>query len=75
VGTQVGGVSDVLRGGARGRLVPARDPQALADAVDAALSDESRAHAARIREEVMVEFGSARLCRDLERLYLGHLPR
>jgi N-acetyl-alpha-D-glucosaminyl L-malate synthase BshA len=42
VATDVGGVSEVVRSGETGRLVPARDPRALAAAALDLLSDEPR---------------------------------
>jgi glycosyltransferase involved in cell wall biosynthesis len=67
--TRVGGVADVLREGARGELCPPRDPAALADAIERALAPTSHARAARIRADVIAEYGGERLCRDLGRLY------
>jgi glycosyltransferase involved in cell wall biosynthesis len=40
VATRVGGIPDVVRDGATGRLVPARDPHAMAVALAEALRDE-----------------------------------
>lgn len=70
VATAVGGVPDLLRWGARGDLVPPRHPQELADAMARALEPAARERALSIRGEVLEEFGGARLCRDLENLYL-----
>jgi glycosyltransferase involved in cell wall biosynthesis len=67
--TAVGGVPDLLAHGARGELAPARDPAALADAIDRALSDASKTRATRIRGQVLDEFSVERLCADLGRLY------
>jgi glycosyltransferase involved in cell wall biosynthesis len=67
--TRVGGVADVLREGARGELAPPGDPAALAQAIHRALSPSSHERAARIRDEVLAEYGAARLCDDLARLY------
>jgi glycosyltransferase involved in cell wall biosynthesis len=71
--TTVGGVPDLLDGGARGELAPAGDPAALAQAIDRALLPSARARAARLRPSVLEQFGGARLCRDLEALYLSLL--
>jgi glycosyltransferase involved in cell wall biosynthesis len=65
--TRVGGVADVLRQGARGELAPAGDPAALAQAIERALASKPRA--ARIRDEILTEYGAERLCRDLANLY------
>jgi glycosyltransferase involved in cell wall biosynthesis len=72
VATNVGGVSDVLRNGARGVLVPANDPEALADGIERALQPEARERAAVIRPQ-MREYASDRLCRDLGQLYIDLL--
>lgn len=70
VGTAVGGVPDLLQDGRRGEVVPPRAPAALAAAMNRALAPEAWARAAAIRAEILQEFGVARLCRDLEELYL-----
>jgi glycosyltransferase involved in cell wall biosynthesis len=75
VSTTVGGVPDLLAQGRRGELVPPGDPQALAAGMDRALTPEARARASAIRAEVLQEFGGARLCRDLEHLYLDLYAR
>jgi glycosyltransferase involved in cell wall biosynthesis len=69
VSTAVGGVPDVLRQGARGELVPTRDPVALAAAIERSLTPAASARASRIRAEVIAEFGETRLCDNLARLY------
>jgi glycosyltransferase involved in cell wall biosynthesis len=70
VSTNVGGVSDVLRNGARGYLVPPLDPQALADGIEQALKPEARQRSATIRGEMSRDYGAGRLCQDLRSLYL-----
>lgn len=67
--TRVGGVAEVLRDGARGELAPARDPSALAAAIERALQPAARARAAAQRAAVAAEYGAERLCDDLGRLY------
>lgn len=69
VATAVGGVADLLRDGRRGALVPPRDPTALADAIERALTPGARISAQSMRPEIIAEFGEARLCADLARLY------
>lgn len=43
VATQVGGNAEIVSDGVNGRIVPARDPDALASALDEVLSDAARA--------------------------------
>jgi glycosyltransferase involved in cell wall biosynthesis len=70
VSTNVGGVSDVLRDGARGVLVPPLDPQAMAAGIEQALQPEALTRAQVIRGEMSRDYGADRLCRDLRDLYL-----
>ena len=60
VATDVGGVSEIFDGGQTGWLVPAGDPESLADAIRAALSDpgqaEERAAAGRRRIQEQFSF-------------------
>jgi glycosyltransferase involved in cell wall biosynthesis len=74
VATEVGGVPDVLRNGARGSLVPPRDPRAMAAAIERAFSPEARSRAKAMRGH-MDEYGADRLCRDLSDLYTDLLGR
>lgn len=74
VSTAVGGVPDVLRGGARGELVPAGDPEQLAGAIERALDPQARVRAAGFRQQIEREYGAGRLCRQLEELYDRLLP-
>jgi glycosyltransferase involved in cell wall biosynthesis len=73
VSTAVGGVPDVLRGGARGELTPVGDAAALAGAMERALDPAARQRAQAFRAEVAEEYGSDRLCRQLAQLYDGLL--
>lgn len=75
VATAVGGVPDLLRHGARGGLVPPGDPEALAAAIERALSPEARARAQALQGEIIEAYGAGRLCRDLESLYEALLDR
>lgn len=70
VATAVGGVPDLLRHGDRGELVPPRDPAALADGIERALSPDARARARRVQPTILAAFGEVRLCADLARLYV-----
>ena len=67
--TAVGGVPDVLRGGARGELAPMKDAEALAAAIERALAPEARVRAATFRAQIHEEYGAVRLCRQLADLY------
>lgn len=71
VATDVGGVSTVIQDAVTGWLVPARDPSALADAVQAAL--DSPAKRARCVEAartlVEADYGIGRMVCEFEDLY------
>ncbi len=71
VATRVGGTPDLLGDGARGRLVPPADPDALADAIVAALarSKEASARVEAARAYVMAHHSVERLLDDVDRLY------
>jgi glycosyltransferase involved in cell wall biosynthesis len=73
--TAVGGVTDILDGGARGELAPPRDPRALADAIERALLPSAKTRAAAVRAAVLAEHGASRLCADLRALYESLLGR
>jgi glycosyltransferase involved in cell wall biosynthesis len=68
VSTAVGGVPDLLRGGDYGRLVPAGDPDALAAAVQAALT-EPHIYPERIRQATIAQYSAARLTETMAGLY------
>ena len=72
VATGVGGTPDLLEDGRLGRLVPPRDPQALAEAISHALSPEGdRTEQAQLaRQSVLRRFSLERLLGDLDQLYL-----
>jgi glycosyltransferase involved in cell wall biosynthesis len=76
VATAVGGTADLLGDGARGRLVPAGDPAALAQAIietlDHAEDSARRAHAAR--DYVLSHHSVDRLLHDIDELYRELLP-
>jgi glycosyltransferase involved in cell wall biosynthesis len=76
VATAVGGNPDVLRDGVSGRLVPARDPEALAAAVLELVLDPGRARAMgrEARRVVEGEFSRQRMVEAYEALYRA-LPR
>jgi glycosyltransferase involved in cell wall biosynthesis len=73
VATQVGGLTDLLDGGAFGTLVPSGDAAALADAILQAVDappDTAEAQAAMLRR-----YGIESLVSDLGSLYRGLLAR
>jgi glycosyltransferase involved in cell wall biosynthesis len=71
VATAVGGTSDLLGGGDRGRLVPPADPRALGEAILSALDQpEDTARRARAaRDYVLAHHSVERLLRDIDELY------
>jgi glycosyltransferase involved in cell wall biosynthesis len=73
VGSDAGGIPDVVRPGRDGLLVPKGDAAALADAVEGLLADPARAAAlgAAARARVEAEFTPARERRAYERLCRG----
>lgn len=80
VATAVGGVPDMIADRETGRLVPAGDDGALAEAVLDVLGDPARSRVItqRAREMVAARYGAARLVRDIENLYaalLATVPR
>jgi glycosyltransferase involved in cell wall biosynthesis len=73
VSTDVGGVSELLEGGAFGALVPAGDAQAIANAVMETLDNPPDPEVAR--RAMIHRYGIDRLVRDIQSLYLGLLMR
>ncbi len=71
VATNVGGVGDVVTDGRDGLLVPARDPQALANAVCRLLSarEDLGAMGSRGRESVYPKYSVERLVADIRTVY------
>lgn len=74
VATSVGGVPDLIEDGVHGRLVPRRDPEALAGAILELLADPARASSmgARGRVRAREEFAVETMVRRCESLYLEH---
>lgn len=80
VATDVGGVSEVVRHEREGLLVPARDPAALAAAIDRALTDSAAraAWAASARARYEESFGVELMVERMTEVYeyaLGRGPR
>ena len=71
--TPVGGIPDVLTDGVQGLLVPPRDPEALAAALERLHRDREALHRMALagRQRIAEEFSLARLTADFERLYRG----
>jgi len=71
VATDVGGVSEVIRDGETGLLIPPHDPQALAEAVVALLRhpDQASTLGARGRRLVEKEYTLELMLQKLEALY------
>ncbi len=71
VATRVGGLPEVVDDGVTGLLVPPRDPDALARALESVLGDEERRRrmAAASRERHRREFELDQVVRQLEGLY------
>ena len=77
VATRVGGTPDVLGNGAFGRLVPAADPQALAEAILETLADPGAAKALALagQRHVLGHYSVDRLLGDMDELYRGLLAQ
>jgi glycosyltransferase involved in cell wall biosynthesis len=71
VATAVGGTADLLGDGARGRLVPAADPAALAEAIIQTLDhpEETAGRARAARDYVLAHHSVDRLLQDIDELY------
>jgi glycosyltransferase involved in cell wall biosynthesis len=76
VATDVSGIPEFLEDNVTGKMVPQKDPQALADAIQVLLEDASLrrqvTHAARARIEK--GFNNQVLIRDLAQIYKDHIP-
>ncbi|MCP4642753.1 MAG: glycosyltransferase family 4 protein [bacterium] len=71
VATAVGGVPDTLDDGSTGLLVPARDPDAIADAAIALAGDPTRREemGRNARAKVIPDYGLERMVERIEALY------
>ena len=77
VATEVGGVPELVEDGVTGFLVPPRDPDALAEALQKLIADpELRRRMGRAgREKALKEFPLDRMLRETERVYNGIINR
>ncbi|GAB3958234.1 hypothetical protein GCM10027614_75350 [Micromonospora vulcania] len=71
VGTAVGGIRDTVVDGTTGELVPARDPRALATAIQRLLDDRIRrfAYATAARERARARYSWAATAERLAEVY------
>ncbi len=76
VTTNVGGLSDLLDGGALGALVPSENVEALAHAlIDAVQSPPDNAEIARAQTLMLDRYGIERLVSDMDNLYRALLAK
>ena len=73
VATDVGGTGELIRDRVSGRLVPPRDPVALADAINDVLGDDAAraAYVTAARETLVTDFSTERMLERLREIYLG----
>ncbi len=77
VGTQVGGIPDIIAAGVNGLLVPSGDPAALAAAITGLIADPGRRRSMGLagRQMVMDRYGSERMVSELKQVYARLLER
>ncbi len=75
VATDVGGVSEVVRPGETGWLVPAGDPAAMAGAIVCALRSPEATGIARAGQAAVAPFDEQEMVRLLDELYERSVPR
>lgn len=77
IGTDVGGVSEVIKDGINGCLVKADDPMDLAEAIIKVLRSDRRGRMMGIegRRMALQNFSSEKMCEDMFALYLSLLQR
>jgi glycosyltransferase involved in cell wall biosynthesis len=71
IGSELGGIPELIVENATGTIVPPNDPQALAEAIQPYVDDSSRAHAMGLaaRQGAVADFSSAAHLSGLERIY------
>ena len=76
VGTDVGGMADVITSGETGLLVPSGDRVALTEAVLSSINDPARAEQMSLAARAMVtrKYSADRLVEDVRRLYFELVP-
>ncbi len=69
--SDVGGLPEVVRHGENGLVIPVKDPQALAQALEKLLADPTYAHSLgeSARREVKAHYSLERLGRDINEIY------
>ena len=77
IGTRVGGVADIVAPGLNGLLVPSGDAKALAAAIEELIANPDRRQAmgAAGQRLVMQRYGSDRMVRELQEVYMKLLKR
>jgi glycosyltransferase involved in cell wall biosynthesis len=70
ISTAVGGVPDLLQGGALGALVPSDDESALAEAIVATIQHGDPERVERAKSRALGQYDAARLVADIKQLYL-----
>jgi glycosyltransferase involved in cell wall biosynthesis len=77
VTTNVGGLPDIIQEGVSGRLVPPRDPQAIADAMLASLQNRAQARRLTIKGQEMARhlFDVERTTREVAAIYETLKPK
>ena len=75
VASAVGGIREVIEDGVSGRLVPPRDPQALAEAIDRTERDPAAARtmAANALQRVATDFDASRMVDAYLEVFAGLL--
>lgn len=77
IGTRTGGIAEIVRDGENGLLIPVGDDRALLDALRFASedSDESRRLGSQAREDVVADYGIARVAEEHRRRFRGLIER